>query len=405
MRRRRTWLLILLAAVASPARAELPAVPVPPENPLTEDKRVLGKILFWDEQLSSDDTVACGTCHRPGAGGADPRTGRHPGREAGTFDDVAGSPGIRRLDSAGRPETDPVFGDGPQVTTRSAPSVFGALWAESLFWDGRAGGRFVDPETGAVVIAAGGALETQVLMALANPVEMAKPGRSWEELNGKLARSRPLALADRLPADVVDALESRPRYPDLFAAAFGDARISAARIAMAIASYERSLVPDDTPWDRFAAGDETALSYYERLGWEAMQSMQCTSCHEPPLFTTNEFVNIGLRRSELDAGRQSVTGVADDAGAMRIPSLRNVGLRPRLMHTGQFPSLAEAIVFYRNPAALPDVDSLPGGGPYNFGINSITAADIQAFLQGALDDPRVAQERFPFDRPRLASER
>jgi cytochrome c peroxidase len=234
---------------------------------------------------------------------------------------------------------------------------------------------------------------------------MAKPGHSWADLNGKLARSRPLALADRLPADIVDALESKPTYPELFAAAFGDSRISAARIAMAIASYERSLMPDETPWDRFAAGDESALSGFERLGWEAMQSMQCTSCHAPPLFTTNEFVNIGLRRSELDPGRQHVTGVDEDAGAMRVPSLRNVGLRPRLMHTGQFASLAEAIAFYRNPAALPDVDSLPGGGPYNFGINSITAADIQAFLQGALNDPRVAAEIFPFDRPRLASER
>ncbi len=405
MRRRRPWLLILLAATASPALAELPAVPVPPENPLTEDKRVLGKILFWDEQLSSDDTVACGTCHRPAAGGADPRAGRPPGREAGSFDDVAGSPGIRRLDSAGQPATDPVFGDGPQVTTRAAPSVFGALWAQSLFWDGRASGRFVDPETGAVVIDAGGALETQALMTLANPVEMAKPGRSWEELGAKLARSRPLALADRLPADVVDALESAPTYPELFAAAFGDRGISAARIAMAIASYERTLVPDATPWDRFAAGDEKALTNFERLGWEAMQSMQCTSCHVPPLFTTNDFVNIGLRRSELDAGRQGVTGVVDDAGAMRIPSLRNVGLRPRLMHTGQFPSLADAIVFYRNPAALPDVDTMPGGGPYNFGINQLSVADLQAFLQSALTDPRVAAERFPFDRPRLASER
>jgi hypothetical protein len=54
---------------------------------------------------------------------------------------------------------------------------------------------------------------------------------------------------------------------------------------------------------------------------------------------------------------------------------------------------------------LPDVDELPGGGAYNFAINATNAADIRAFLENALTDPRVAAERFPFDRPRLASER
>jgi cytochrome c peroxidase len=403
MRRPRLWLLLLLATGA--ARAGLPPVPVPAENPLTEEKRILGKILFWDEQLSSDDTVACGTCHRPAAGGSDARAGRNPGREAGSFDDVAGSPGIRRLDESGQPVPDPVFGGEPQVTPRVAPSIFGALWSESLFWDGRAGGRFVDPGTNMVVIAAGGALENQALMALANPAEMAKTNRSWDELETKLARSRPLDLADRLPTDVAAALAARPTYPALFAAAFGDDEVSAARIAMAIASYERSLVPDQTPWDAFDAGDATALTQFERFGLEAMQTMQCTSCHAPPLFSTNEFANVGLRRSELDRGRQAVTNLAEDAGAMRIPSLRNVGLRPRLMHTGQFTSVADAIIFYRNPSALPDVDRLPGGGAYNFSITQLNASDIQSFLQRALTDPRAAAERFPFDRPRLASER
>jgi cytochrome c peroxidase len=174
---------------------------------------------------------------------------------------------------------------------------------------------------------------------------------------------------------------------------------------MAIASYERSLVADQTPWDAFESGDTAALTEFERFGLEAIETLRCTGCHAPPLFTTNEFANVGLRRSELDRGRQAITNLADDAGAMRIPSLRNVGLRPRLMHTGQFTSVAEAIVFYRNPTALPDVDVLPGGGAYNFSITQLNASDIGAFLQRALTDPRVAAERFPFDRPRLASER
>ena len=69
----------LLSVVA--VGAGLPPVPVPAENPITEPKRVLGKMLFWDEQLSSDGSVACGTCHRPAFGGADPRVGRNPGTD------------------------------------------------------------------------------------------------------------------------------------------------------------------------------------------------------------------------------------------------------------------------------------------------------------------------------------
>src|SRR6186713_1953105 len=100
---------LLAGSICVGAFAAVPPVPVPPENPITEPKRVLGKILFWDEQLSSDGSVACGTCHRPAFGGADPRAGRYPGVDKGTIDDVRGSPGIVSLDRDGHPAADPVF--------------------------------------------------------------------------------------------------------------------------------------------------------------------------------------------------------------------------------------------------------------------------------------------------------
>src|SRR5690606_9132005 len=72
---------LVFAFAAAAAVGALPPVPEPAENPTTEEKRVLGKILFWDEQLATDDSVACGTCHRPGSGGADPRVGFYPGTD------------------------------------------------------------------------------------------------------------------------------------------------------------------------------------------------------------------------------------------------------------------------------------------------------------------------------------
>jgi cytochrome c peroxidase len=380
-------------------------VPVPAENPVTEAKRVLGKILFWDEQLSSDDTVACGTCHRPGAGGADPRSAVHPGVDKGTIDDVHGSPGIVSLDDAGMPAVHPVFERRPQVTPRVAPSISGALWADELFWDGRAGPEFRDPESDEVLIATGGALENQVLMSLSSEVEMAKRGRSWSELGAKLARVTPLALATDWPEDLRAAVAASEDYPALFAEAFGDETITAARIAFAIATYERTLVSDQTAWDRYRGGDEAAMSRSQIYGWRAFESFHCASCHVPPLFTNNDFSNVALRRADYDRGRESVTGDPEDAGEMKVPSLRNVGLRKRLMHTGEFTNLGAAISFYVTAPALPERDEIPGAGLYTFNISSLQVADIRAFLEGALTDPRARDETFPFDRPTLRSER
>lgn len=394
-----------LLSVCAACAAALPPVPVPPENPITEEKRVLGKILFWDEQLSADDSIACGTCHRPAHGGADPRAGRHPGTDKGTIDDVLGSPGMPSFDSQGRRVAHPLFADQPQVTARLAPSYFGGLWADELYWDGRAGTRFDDPLTGATAIARGGALENQALDALASSVEMADGSRSWAALTAKLSRAKPLALATNLPGDVASALEWHPSYPALFAAAFGDEAITPVRIAFAIATYERTLVSDQTAWDRYIEGDTTALSERALYGWKALQAFHCTACHTPPTFTNDAFFHIGVRRADFDRGRELVTGDPEDAGEMKVPTLRNAALRPRFMHTGQFGSLGAAIAFYVTAPASPERDAIPGAGLYAFNMSRIDESDIREFLEQALVDPRVRDETFPFDRPTLRSER
>src|SRR4051812_31959769 len=86
---------VVLGAVLTVALADLPPVPQPVENPITEPKRVLGKILFFEEQISSSNTVSCATCHVTARGGADPRLARNPGPDGvlNTPDDRIASPG------------------------------------------------------------------------------------------------------------------------------------------------------------------------------------------------------------------------------------------------------------------------------------------------------------------------
>ena len=174
---------------------------------------------------------------------------------------------------------------------------------------------------------------------------------------------------------------------------------------MAHLHEKRTLVADQTPYDRFAAGDTTALTGRALYGWKAMQGFHCVACHTPPLFTNNEFFQIGVRRADFDRGRENITGDPEDAGEMKVPSLRNAALRPRFMHTGEFVGLGAAIRFYINTLPLPERDGIPGAGLYTFNMSGVDESDLREFIATALTDPRVRDETFPFDRPVLRSER
>ncbi|HIG71404.1 MAG TPA: hypothetical protein EYQ46_15440 [Myxococcales bacterium] len=400
-------LLVLFALATSShtvSAQTLPPVPVPPENPITPEKAVLGKILFWDEQLSSDDTVACGTCHLPENSGTDPRVAIHPGLDAlfGNADDVFGTQGVVRRNSSGVAIVDPIFGTSPQVTGRSAPSAFQSLFAPNIFWDGRAGDIFVDPlSPTTVLIPNGGALESQAILPILSSVEMAKDGRTWAEVTAKLAGIVPLAIATDLPGDIVSALAANPIYPDLFNAAFGTPTITPSRIAFAIATYERTLVADQTPFDQFVAGDLAALSPAQQTGLNFFTVSPCSICHPAPLFTGDRFKNIGLRDPAEDLGREGATGASGDRAEFKVPSLRGAGLKTRFMHTGQITSVNDAVLFY-DPAQFHFPTNLDVAIP--IAVPALILPDLVDFIENGLTDPRLAARAPPFDRPTLTSE-
>jgi hypothetical protein len=220
-----------------------------------------------------------------------------------------------------------------------------------------------------------------------------------------------MALASDLPPDMAAALAGEPSYPDLFQAAFGSPEISARRIAFAIATYERTLVPNQTPWDAFTAGQPNAMTPQQIQGWNVFNNpaSRCNQCHTPPVFSNQTFRNIGLRPTAEDTGRQVVTGNPADRGRFKVPSLRNVGLRSRFFHTGNVgPAMGspantlEAVVgFYQRGGDFPD-NRDPLMNQANVAPQLVPA--LVEFLENGLTDPRVANELFPFDRPTLHSE-
>ena len=413
--------LLLLVLTASTALAQGPPPPPPPPpltplppppqpagNLVTAAKASLGKVLFWDEQLSSTRTVACGSCHQASRGGSDPRsslgsvraTNAGPDGVFGTADDATGSPGVVLNHADGALEWSPLYGMHEQVTSRHAPSFINAGYAPLLFWDGRASGTFVDPVSGATILDAGAALESQSAGPPVSSGEMGHLGRDWSDVAARVEASRPLALAPSLPATLQAYVAGRG-YADLFAEAFGSAGVTAARIAMAIATYERTLFSTQSPFDSLIAGNNR-LTPQENAGFQLFGTLPCAACHAGALMSDNQFHYIGESPATEDSGRFAVSHVPTDLGAMRTPSLRNVGLRSVFMHDGRFNTLAQVIDFYDRGGDFTAPNKDPRIRPLN--LTPQQKAALVAFLGRPVTDTRVANGEAPFDKPALYSE-
>lgn len=391
-----------------PPPGPVPPPPVPPGNPITTAKANLGKVLFWDEQLSSSRTVACGTCHIPTKGGSDPRSfvgspvSTHPGLDAlfGTPDDVTGSIGVVRHTAPGPFVNVAPFELARQVTNRKAPSMIFAAYSPRLFWDGRANPSFQDPITGSTTLLANAALESQAVGPPVSDVEMGHIDRDWADVLARLLVARPLALSPQLPP-ALEAWIADRSYPELFQEAFGSPALNPSRVAMAIATYERTLIANQSPFDAFLAGVPGALTPQQNAGRNVFLGPgNCVPCHGGNLQTDHLFHNNGVRPIAEDLGRGAITGNPGDNGRFRTPTLRNVALRGPYFHNGGFQTLLQVVEFYDRGGDF-FVNQDPAINP--LGLTPQQKTDLVAFL-GALTDPRVAAGLPPFDRPVLYSE-
>ena len=397
-----------IRAVGNNGAQALPPPPAPPGNPVTATKAFLGKTLFWDEQLSSTRTVSCGTCHFAGNGGSDIRSvannarAMNPGFD-GVFnnaDDVFASPGVIGSNADGTYNWSPVYGFKEQVTGRKSKSYVDAGYANVLFWDGRATGIFTDPISGAILLPNGAALETQILEPPVSSTEMSHGGRNWLDIASRISTAKPLALSPNVPAALNDWVSGRS-YPELFEESFGTSEVTPARIAMAIATFERTLYSDRTPFDAAVSGI-APLTAAEQRGQNVFNQAQCNACHAGALMSDNQFHYIGLRPTNEDTGRFQVTNNAQNLGEFRTPSLRNVELRTPYMHNGRFTTLEEVVEFYNRGGDFNAPNKDPRVRPRN--LSTQQKADLVAFLKRPLTDSRVSAGTGQFNRPTLYSE-
>jgi cytochrome c peroxidase len=313
----------------------------PPDNPTTPEKVELGRLLFFDPILSDDNTLSCAHCHHPHLGFSDglPRS--------------RGRGGV----GAGRERT------GGIELTRGAPSLWNTVYNHRQFWDGRAAH-----------------LEEQARMVITTP----------EEVN-----------AD--PAELVRELKAIPEYRALFDKAFGGKdgeSITFKNITYAIAAFQRTLVSFNSRFDRYAAGDGSALSPQEKRGLKLFLSpkTRCNECHGIPTFANRDFKVIGVPNpndgpadvAKPEAARGRGGG---PNGAFKIPTLRNIALTAPYMHNGVFETLEEVLDFYAGGGGrgLGLEVPLQDDKIRKFTLTPQEKADLIAFLLALTDESAVPE--------------
>jgi cytochrome c peroxidase len=221
------------------------------------------------------------------------------------------------------------------------PTIYAAASGTLQFWDGRAE-----------------SLEAQALKPIEDPIEMDA----------------------RLP-EVIRKLEQHPYYPQKFQQAFGSG-ITAEGMAVALASFERAVRLKPSSYERFQAGDAEALTMQQARGLAIFTSGRggCVACHSGPDFTDRQFHNIGIGQDAplADLGRFRVTGRAEDRGAFKTPTLRNVVKTAPYMHDGSLPTL-EAVVAHYNRGGLPNPNLDHRLAP--LGLRPSEEQDLVAFLR------------------------
>jgi cytochrome c peroxidase len=314
-----------------------------PRPPFVRPQLVaLGQALAFDKILSGNHDISCMSCHLPAFATGDGRS----------LSVGAGGTGL------GPSRVVPPGGFIP----RNAPSVFNMAALESAFWDGRvfrdAGGGFHTPAgvqlTPAMTrVFEFGTLSAQPLFPVTSRAEMR--GNSGNEL---------AAIPDDDLTAIWNGLMVRlgaiPAYRRMFEAAYPGTSFDEMNFAYAsnaIAGFITArLSYANTPWDRFLAGDDHALTGQQLEGAKDFMSAKCSICHNGAAFTDNKFHDVAVAQigpgegdgasGHDDFGRMRVTGIPADKYTFRTTPLRNVELTGPWGHDGAYTTLRAFVDHY-----------------------------------------------------------
>lgn len=317
----------------------------PESNPITDWGATLGRVLFYDKELSANRTISCASCHHQENSFADP---------------VRFSEG---------------FAGGQ--TLRNSMSLTNARFyrAGHFFWDERAA-----------------SLEDQVLQPIVDHIEM---GLSLTEMVERLGRQPHYeVLFERAYGDGPITEEG--------------VELALAQFVRSLVSYhspfDEAILSAPEQIDPFLIGESElpGLSEAENRGMIVFFNQgRCDGCHKTAFMVTDVPTNNGLDSVIMDLGIGGITGNAIDMGRFKIPSLRNVAVTAPYMHDGRFATLEEVVEHYNSQVKYtPSLDlRLTGIGsnmnvPRRLNLTEQQKADLVTFLHALTDENFLTDERF-----------
>ncbi len=185
-------------------------------------------------------------------------------------------------------------------------------------------------------------------------------------------------------------LDSTPGYKAAFAKAYPGEAIDHKTVAKALAAFERTIVSNNSPFDRWLRGDAKAMTPQQIRGFRLFSDRDkanCVACHQAPNFTDNGFHNIGLASYDLpnpDMGRYVIKPVAAMKGAFKTPTLRDIALTAPYFRDGSSKKLMDAIDHY-NRGGVSSKDRSADIKPLN--LTPAEMADIEAFMHALTTTP------------------
>lgn len=269
--------------------SHFPDMIIPADNPMTVEGVELGRFLFYEKQLSGDNSMSCATCHMP----------QHSFSDSSQF-----SKGI-----------DGIYGN------RQSMALINLGWEDYFFWDGRRT-----------------TLEKQIIEPVINPIEM---HQSWKDAIYKLNadvtyRNRFFKAFGEEGVDSIKAAKA--------IAQFIRTMISSESKFDVMYKFENNLA--------LSAAEQTILSAVDVDEWagydlfKSLNGADCFHCHNGPLMRVKKFSNNGLDATFTDLGRGAITQNPEDYGKFKVTTLRNIAFTAPYMHDGRFATLDQVIEHY-----------------------------------------------------------